>query len=95
MPEWARAGPISGKNYSFRAEAYCAANSALREGQHPTINRDSPEFPLWQEYFDRWLQHRPTVFRMLLEAGDREMTVPAQLPQWFDPSFAPTKGWHP
>ena len=95
MPDWAKTGSISARNYAFRAEACCAAKSALRDGQHPTIMRDSPEFAAWQEYFDRWLHHRPVVFRMLLEASGREMTVPEQWPQWFDSSFTPTPGWSP
>jgi hypothetical protein len=30
---------------------------------------------------------------MLVDASIREMTVPEEMPQWFDPSFEPTPGW--
>lgn len=33
------------------------------------------------------------VFQMLIDASIREMTVPEEMPQWFDPSFEPTPGW--
>jgi hypothetical protein len=99
MPDWAKSGPISAKNYHYRAEAFCASKSAERKGEHPTITRRSTEFLAWQEYFDRWLCGRPTVFQRLLdyvgEGDGPEMTVPEPLPQWFDPSFVPTKNWQP
>lgn len=95
MPDWAKTGPIDVRNYSFRAEAHCALKSAERTGIHPVITLDSGEFPAWQEYFDRHLGGRPKAFAMMLDATIREMTVPEQVPQWFDPSFAPQLGWQP
>jgi hypothetical protein len=95
IPEWAKTGPISAKNYHYRAELHCATKSAQRSGEHPTINLESPDILIWQEYFDRWLSGRPRAFELLLDATIREMTVPEPIPQWFDPSFVPTKGWKP
>jgi hypothetical protein len=91
--EWAKAGPIDAKNYSLRAEAHCKLQSPAREGEHPVITLQSREFPAWQEYFERHLGGRPMAFRMLLDGSIREMTVPEQVPQWFDPSFAPDARW--
>jgi hypothetical protein len=99
MDEWAKSGPIDARNYDQRAEHHCSIKSKERGGTHPTINRNSAEFLRWQEYFDRWLRGRPLAFQRLLDfdgVGDGpEMTVPESLPQWFDPSFLPTKNWRP
>jgi hypothetical protein len=59
---------------------------------HPVITHESKEFVVWQEYFDRWLGGRPKAFAMLCDGSIREMTVPEQVPQWFDTSFVPTAG---
>jgi len=93
IPEWAKTGPIDRLNYSCRAEKHCSIHGAKREGEHPTINRDNPNFQLWAEYFDRHLGGRPMAFAMLCEGAIRDMTVPEPIPQWFDPSFEPTPGW--
>jgi hypothetical protein len=67
----------------------------MREGVHPTISLASPEKLAWHEYFDRHLGGRPLAFQMFLDGGIREMTLPEQLPQWFDPSFTTEPGWQP
>lgn len=89
MPEWAANGPIDSKNYAFRAERHCRDKSSQRQGAHPVITRESKEFPLWEQFFDGWLGGRPLSFEMLVDATIKEMTVPEQVPQWFDPSFVP------
>jgi hypothetical protein len=89
MPDWAKTGPIDVRNYDYRAEKHCADKSKSRDGMHPTIALESPDFRLWLEYFDRWLGGRPLCFRMLMDATIKEMTVPEPVPQWFDPSFVP------
>jgi hypothetical protein len=87
IPDEHRSGPITRKNYNFRAEKYCADHSAEREGIHPTITLDSPQFPAWMEYFDRHLGGRPKAFQMLCAREIMEMTVPQRQPEWFDDSF--------
>jgi hypothetical protein len=87
MPEWAKTGPITVENYSYRAEAHCALKSAEREGIHPTITIESEAFPAWRNYFDQHLDGRPLIFRMLVDSVIREMTAPEPVPQWFDASF--------
>lgn len=90
IPEWAKTGVIDVKNYHFRAEAHAARKSQERGGVHPTISLDSSDFQLWRRYFDVHLGGRPCVFRMLVDKAISEMTLPEQVPQWFDPSFDPS-----
>lgn len=95
IPEWAKTGPIDGRNYCYRAEAHCARKTVERQGLHPTIERGSDEFKLWLEYFDRHLRQRPVVFQALIDGDVREFTVPEARPMWFDPSFIPDLGFVP
>ncbi len=57
---------------------------------HPTITRESQEFAIWRDYFDRHLDGRPWCFKALAGGTIAEMTIPEQFPQWFDPSFSPS-----
>ncbi len=87
IPEAMKSGPVTVKNYPYRAEAHCATQSAARKGLHPTIKKGEPEFAVWLDYFDRHLGGRPLGMRMMLDGGMAEMTVPELNPEWFDPSF--------
>lgn len=49
----------------------------------------------WHEYFDVHIAGRPWAFKALLDASIALMTVPEQMPQWFDPSFTPNPRWRP
>lgn len=57
------------------------------------ISLKSPEFQAWQQYFEQHLEGRPTAFKMLLTGAIENMTVPEQLPQWFDISFVHDPKW--
>jgi hypothetical protein len=91
IPDWAKLGPIGVNNYSYRAEWHCYLQklAGKRDGGHPTIKLDSPNFKTWQEYFDHHIGGRPKAFQMLVDTSIREMTVPEELPQHFDSSFKP------
>lgn len=93
IPEWAQTGPISLRNYPFRVELHCSTKTGARAGSHPTIMLESAEFPGWQQYFEQHLGGRPTAFKMLLGHSIEHMSVPEQVPQWFDPSFEPDPRW--
>lgn len=88
-------GPVSLRNYAFRAEAHCALKSSGRMGEHPIIRLESPELAAWQEYFEVHLGGRPFMFTKLLDKSLLEMTVPEPVPQWFDSSFVPDPRWRP
>lgn len=96
IPAWAKVGPITGKNYAYRAEAYCAALADTRGHSHPTIRKDIPEFYQWWEYFT-WLGRIPVGFQVIINEphSQREFTVPETNPELFDMRFVPTKGWRP
>lgn len=89
MPDWAKQGPISLRNYPYRAEAHCAQKSSQRQGVHPTVTLDSPEGRLWRQYFEVHLGGLPFVMEMLVTKALAELTVPEPVPMWFDPSFEP------
>jgi hypothetical protein len=93
VPEWSKTGPIDLRNYPFRVEMHCSSKTGDRAGNHPSLKLDSPDFLAWQEYFEQHLRGRPTAFSMLVDKAIEEMTVPEQVPQWFDPSFTPHPGW--
>lgn len=82
-------GPISLKNYNYRVEQHNAEHSSKRGGEHPTIALDSPEFPLWHEYFTSHLGGLPWAMNAIINKEIWSMTVPEKIPQWFDPSFEP------
>lgn len=96
IPTWAKSGAIDARNYSYRAEAYCAAVSKSRGGTHPSVRRDSDAFWEWYEYFCR-LGRIPVAFKRLIDEphSEREFSVPAERPEEFDTRFMPTKGWRP
>lgn len=95
VPHWTKTGPITIRNYRYRAEAHCKSKTAERSGAHPTILLGTDEFRLWRQYFERHLGGLPLVMQRMLENPDdkRSMTVPEPLPQWFDPSFEPDPRW--
>lgn len=95
IPDWAKTGPIDLKNYNYRCEAHCAQRSVQRGGMHPTITLASPDFRLWHEYFAEHLGGLPWCMGALIDKNIESMVVPEQVPQWFDPSFAPTPGYRP
>mgnify|MGYP001613941793 CR=1 FL=1 len=89
IPEWAKKGPISLKNYDYRVEQHNASHSVERGGEHPIISLDSHEFPLWHEYFTSHLGGLPWAMRAVINKEIWSMTVPEKIPQWFDSSFIP------
>lgn len=93
VPEASKTGPVSLLNYHFRAEMHCAGKGKDRADNHPTLTRDAPDFHTWQQYFEQHLGGRPIGFRMLMAGEISELTVPEQVPQWFDPSFEPDPKW--
>lgn len=97
IPAWAKTGPITLRNYSFRAEAHCKTKTAERQGAHPTIQLGADEFRLWRQYFEEHLGGLPMAMHRMLQNPDdqRQMSVPEPLPQWFDPSFTPDPRWQP
>lgn len=66
-----------------------------RNGIHPTLSRDTPEFMEWWEYYDRHLGKVPITFQMFIDGQSKGYTVPEDRPEWFDPSFHPMPGWKP
>jgi len=82
-------GPISLKNYDYRVEQHNYQHSVERGGEHPTISLDSPDFPVWHEYFEVHLGGLPWAMNAIINKEIWSMTVPEKLPQWFDISFVP------
>lgn len=93
MPEWAKTGPVSLKNFTWRVWQHCAEHSTKRGGSHPTIGMETPEYPLWLQYFYHHLGGLPLCARMVIEQKTQTFTAPEQVPQWFDPSFEPDPTW--
>lgn len=95
IPVWARSGPITGKNYAYRAEAYCAAIGDSRGRMHPTVKKGMLEFYEWWQYFERHLEHIPVSFQTIIDEphSQREFTVPELSPEAFDAAFIGYKGW--
>lgn len=90
IPDWAKQGPIDLKNYNFRVEWHCVQCSTKRAGVHPTITLGSNNFRLWHEYFAVHLGGLPWAMRALIDGQIQVMSVPEDIPQWFDPSFTPS-----
>jgi hypothetical protein len=85
----ATTGPVTRRNYAFRAEGYCARKSPERKGMHPTLTMQSDELGDWLRYFD-YLGRRPWAFQRMLDWPDagHSFTVPEEKPEWFDPDYA-------
>lgn len=92
IPHSAKTGPITLRNYSYRAEAHCKAKG---RGPYPTIKVGTDDFRLWRQYFERHLGGLPMAMQRMLENPDdeRQMTVPEEFPQWFDTGFEPDPRW--
>lgn len=97
IPAWAKTGPITLRNYSYRAEVHCKTKTVERQGAHPTIQLGTDEFKLWRQYFEVHLGGLPMAMQRMLQNPDdqRHMSVPEPLPQWFDTSFVPNPHWQP
>lgn len=89
IPEWAKTGMITLRNYPYRAELHCFERSGERKGTHPTVKLENPEGKLWRQYFEVHLGGLPHCMVMLITERIIEMTVPEPVPMWFDPSFEP------
>lgn len=94
------AAPITKANFARRADRYIRVG--YRKGQAPTIAykplNPSEEWQQWRQYFERHLQWLPLVMQRMLDrspSAPAAMTVPAQFPWQFDPSFHPLKAWAP
>jgi hypothetical protein len=87
IPYWAKQGPITGANYSYRAEQHCAASG---RDSHPTIKRGMASLDEWWEYFG-YLGQIPVAFQRIIDDpnSEAEFTVPEERPQWFDHRFVP------
>jgi hypothetical protein len=47
----------------------------------------TPEYEAWARYFDIHLRWRPYVMSMVEAGQSQGLTLPAQWPEWFDPSY--------
>lgn len=86
IPDWAKTGEISVRNYPCRAEAHCAAQSSVRKGEHPVVTLETPEGQAWLEYF-RWLGPGLWVADAFADKQVINLTVPEPHPEWFDSRF--------
>ena len=93
IPEHHKTGPVTLRNYNFRAEWHASIQNAKRKGEHPIIRIGSPEFAGWFEYFEQHLRGFPWPMKQLLAGRINAMTVPELRPEWFDPSFEPSVGY--
>lgn len=74
--------PITSKNFFLRGMAHIQANNSAVPA---TVG--SPTHKAWATYFRDHLCWTPW-FLTALETGQiREMTLPAQWPEWFDPDY--------
>ena len=78
-------GPVTAANYHDRAVSFCK-RSGRANGDHPVIERGSPEWDHWMRYFQRLgISHgRQTSYA---NATGR-MTVPTMTPDEFDPGWS-------
>jgi hypothetical protein len=84
IPSWAKHGPVTLANYSFRAELYC---KLAGRKEHPTIELGTTECELWRSYYQYHLGGYPQAMWMLVQNQIKEMTVPEEDPELFDPSW--------
>lgn len=91
-------GEINRENYHVKAlefakkSGWCPTEKQLKQGEGqaaPTIKKDTLGFDRWGRYFRSHLGWVPVAYRMLEEGGIKEMTVPAEMPEWFDSSYVP------
>lgn len=93
MPDWAKRGAVSVRNYDHRAMQY--GLDKQWKDSWPTIAIGGEGFREWFEYFARHLGGMPWAFQALLMREIAQMNMPEMLPQHFDPSFTPTPGYQP
>lgn len=86
------AGPVTKETYWLRALHFVRSNNIERP---PFITLKHPAFRSWQQYFQRHLGWTPWILKALLTEQRSEMTVPCEIPSWFDPSFIEDANWRP
>lgn len=79
---------ITPKNFAAKALQHAKLSG---ETEFPTITLGSPACVAWEKYFDQFLRGRPWAYRALIAGTIKEMTVPTQWPEWFDPAYAAAK----
>jgi hypothetical protein len=77
--------------YAALALAHCQTLQAGKKTKVvlPTIKLGSPEWKAWERYFRDFLGFEPALMKIIRSEGnpDREFTVPAQWPEWFDAGY--------
>jgi hypothetical protein len=76
--------------YGAKALAYAIQQNAGQKvlAVLPTIKLGSAEWQAWERYFIEHLGFEPFAMKRARAEEGREMTVPAQWPEWFDSGFS-------
>jgi hypothetical protein len=77
-------GPITPENFWDRGLAMIRENYP---DSAPVARFATPEYEAWARYFDIHLRWRPYVMSMVEAGQSQGLTLPAQWPEWFDPSY--------
>ncbi len=88
LAELASQKTITAQNFGAKALQYAKGSGEI---EFPTISLGSPACVAWGKYFDLYLKGRPWAYRALIAGTIKEMTVPTQWPEWFDPAYAAAK----
>ena len=89
IPEWSKKGPVSISNYDHRVRWH----GQIKQwgDKWPMLRADGPTFRIWHEYFVHHLGGKPWAFQALESGRIKQMNIPEERPEWFDPSFVPSQ----
>lgn len=73
---------------TFMKKVMAAEGKGPKDPIFPIIKPGSPEWEAWDRYFRGHLGFHPYAMQRVLSGQQQSMTVPAQWPEWFDPSFS-------
>jgi len=93
IPDWAKKGPVTLRNYDLRSEWYGAKIKEWRDGW-PFLSTD-PEYPAtadqtaWEAYFLKQLGAFPPSYQLFKRGVMRAYNLPDVKPELFDTSYDP------
>jgi len=94
IPMWAKAGPISRKNYDYRAELHGFLKQWADTWPFLSSNKELPGTAnehAWERYFTVHLGGYPTTFRMFRSGALTYLNMPEATPELFDSSYVQSK----
>ena len=91
IPDWAKKGPVTLRNYDLRCEWYGAKIKQWGDNW-PFLSKD-PDFSstadeaAWERYFLKWLHGFPPSYQLYRRGVIKYYNLPEARPELFEPAY--------